>query len=65
MVGFDSDRHYDFPGTFQSADRLASPAIRHASVDQAALDFAVTEAVLDKIDWFAGIEEICGDAVAQ
>jgi hypothetical protein len=55
---FDSDGHCDFPGTFQSADRLASPPIRYTSVEEARLDLSMTKVILYEVDRLGCVEKM-------
>jgi hypothetical protein len=54
-----SDRQRDLPGPLEPADRLASPPIRHASVDEARLDVSMTKVILYEVDRLACVECSC------
>ena len=51
-----SDRHCDLPRPLESADRLASPPIRHARVDEARLDVSMTKVILYEVDRLTCVE---------
>jgi hypothetical protein len=53
------------PGSLEPTGRLASPPIRHASVDEARLDVAMAEVVLNEADRLACVEKMGRDGVAQ
>jgi hypothetical protein len=50
-----SDRQRELSRPLEPADRLASPPIRHASVDEARLDVSMTEVIRDEVDRLAGV----------
>jgi hypothetical protein len=45
----------DFSGPLERVDRLASPPIRHPSVDEARLDVSMTKVILYEVDRLAGV----------
>ena len=53
-----SSRQRDLPGPLEPADGLASPPIRHASVDEARLDVSMTKVILYEVDRLAGVEKM-------
>jgi hypothetical protein len=53
-----SDRQRDLPGPLEPADGLASPPIRHASVDEARLDVSMAKVILYEVDRLGCVEKM-------
>src|SRR5215475_3002021 len=55
----------DLPRPLESADCLASPPIRHASIDEARLDVSMTEVILYEVDRLTCIQKMCRHRVTH